>query len=331
MRIATNASMPTWRDLDVVTMEKAEAVLIVPGDGAHKLLHDAADKGMSAVVLAAQDKTLADAALELGYPEKAVMVYRDGKMIALSGELDFPVVRGGMRLRDVGKVLKQAVEESWIAEPVLKLGLEERPPKVEPVVELELEDTAPQHEEAASLEPKHVDVTPSDDLIGAIFGDTEVFALIPIGNIDTAPIAAGLAEALDGVRVEATFSPRGPLNSEPYLHFDGNGLRGDTHRLAVAKRVILEVQLPNLVDHIARSQAKAIMITAADYNSSQQAASFVSQWLSLGAAVHALLIIGDRDGNIAGTFRHRFKDAIPMIYGIDTQEDLASIALEIAS
>jgi hypothetical protein len=126
MRIATNASMPTWRDLDVVTMDKAEAVLIVPGDDAHKLLHDAADKGMSAVVLAAQDKTLADVALELGYPEKAVMVYRDGKMMALSGDLDFPVVRGGMRLSDVGKVLRQAVEESWIAEPVLKLGLEER-------------------------------------------------------------------------------------------------------------------------------------------------------------------------------------------------------------
>lgn len=331
MRIVTNAGVPMWRDMDIATMEKAEAVLLVPGNGAYELLNDAAEKGMPTVVLAGGDNSLAEAALELGYPEKAIIVYREGKLISLSGELNFPVVRGGMRLSDVEKVLKKALEENWTAEPVLKLGLEneEETPNMEPVVEMGLESNVLQHQESESSEPEHEISVPSEDMLGTIFGETDVYALIPIGNIDTAPIAAGLAEAMDGVRVEATFSPRGPHDSEPYLHYDGNIFHGDAQRLDNSKCVILEVKLPNLADNIALSRAKAVMLTAADYKSSQEALSYISQWHSIGASVHALLIIGDRDGNIAGTFRHRFKETIPIIRGIDSEDDITNVAREI--
>ncbi|WP_273000794.1 hypothetical protein [Hydrogenibacillus schlegelii] len=296
--------------------EEADVVCVVPDPGYETALLVAADYELPTVVLSARDRKLRERALELGFPEKAIFVEKQNEIVCLDETpgLRYPIVRGGIRVKDLIPLLERAVRERWVAEPVVKL----------------IDGDVVRVVDEAEPEPEKVPDAPDTDIIAELFGEqANVFAVIPNAGVDTARIAAAMARALSGVRVEASAEKRGPVAGEPYIHFDGNRLTGDQHELAVAETIVLEVRMPELIDALLGSKkARFVFVSGSDFRSHQTAASFIAQWTSVGGRLDAVFLIGDRDDNIAGTIKHRFPD-IPIVRGIDGEHDLEEAIREL--
>lgn len=316
MKIYMNRDERLGKEHVVVSKpEDADVVCIVPNTAYEDVLYAAADYELPTIILSTRDQKLAREALLLGFPEKAVFVEKQNEIVCLDEtvSLRFSIVRGGIRVKDLMSLFERAVQEHWVAEPVVKL-IEENDDSIIELVEPEPETEPELPQEPDASEP---------DIITELFGEqAKVYAIIPNAGVDTSQIAAAMSRMLSGVRVEASTEKRGQVAGEPYIYFDGNRMTGDQHELAVAETIILEVRMPELIDELFGSKkARFIFVSGSDFRSHQTAASFISQWTSIGGKLDAVFLIGDRDDNIAGTIKHRFPN-IPVVKGIDNENDL---------
>lgn len=118
IKIATNADL-NRRPFEIVETGDAEVVLVVPRAGAIRLMEEAAELEKTAAIVTGDDGDLTKEALRLGFPEDAVFVRKNDVFTNLTGSVSVPMVRGGIRLKDIEALLKKALEESWVADPVL--------------------------------------------------------------------------------------------------------------------------------------------------------------------------------------------------------------------
>lgn len=322
MKVLMNREEKLGKDIMIVQdAEEADVACAVPDEGYVDVLYAAAEHELPVVVLAAHDREVLKTALDLGIPEKAIYVHRNGQIMSYGGstERQYPLVRGGIRVKDLIPLLERSREERWVAEPVVRLIPDVR------------DDHEWENEELEKLEETYEnDADETPDIVSELFGEEAVvYAVIPNAGVDTSRIAAAMAKATSGVRVEASSDKRGPVAGEPYIHFDGNRLSGDQHELAVAETIILEVRMPELIDALLGSKrSHFIFVSGSDFRSHQAAASFIAQWTSVGGRLDAVLLIGDKDDNIAGTIKHRFSD-IPVVKGIDNEQDLEEAISEL--
>lgn len=327
IKVLINRKENLGKDMLIVQeVKEADVACVVPGDRYDHVLYDSVFNELPVVVLAADDQNMLKMALDLGIPEKAIYVHRDGRIMCYdeSTEKSYPIVRGGIRLKDLQYLVERAREERWVAEPVIQLISDVKDDKEKKVDEKrenkELEETKENTVEQPFKLGTDVSTT---DIVSELFGEeSTVYAVIPNTGVETAKIAAAIAKATSGVRVEASIETTGPVDNEPYIHFDGNFLIGDHNELATAKTIILEVRMPELIDLLLGSKhARFIFVSGSDFRSHQTAANFISEWTSVGGHLDAVFLIGDRDDNIAGTIKHRFSN-IPIVKGIDGDEDL---------